>query len=91
MAEDRFAYVTLFSDDRYLPGVQALKKSLHLTHTSHDLIVLHTNNISKTSMRSLEGLNCDLRLVETFDPSGQFFVPLFGVGTLCFTFFISQM
>eukprot|EP00002_Diphylleia_rotans_P034640 TRINITY_DN7472_c0_g1_i1.p1 TRINITY_DN7472_c0_g1~~TRINITY_DN7472_c0_g1_i1.p1 ORF type:complete len:143 (+),score=29.69 TRINITY_DN7472_c0_g1_i1:54-482(+) len=45
--KSQYAYVTMLGSDNYLAGCQALVQSLLQSHTTHDIVVLHTQQISK--------------------------------------------
>ena len=67
----RFAYVTLLSDERYLPGVRALARSARLHRLAHPLIVMATESVSPAAAARLaaeEGL--EVRRVPRFLPAG---------------------
>ena len=47
------AYVTLLANDDYLPGAVALLRSIRLTGTEADLVVLHTDGVSQEALERL--------------------------------------
>lgn len=57
----RCAYVTLVTNDDFAHGARALLRSLRLTGTRADLVVMHTGGVSGTALEALG----DVRLVET--------------------------
>jgi alpha-N-acetylglucosamine transferase len=59
------AYVTLVTNDAYLPGAVALVRSIRLTGTRADIVVMHTGAVSADTLAPLAGqgarlVPCDL-------------------------------
>lgn len=64
------AFVTLVTNPDYLPGAQALVRSLALTGTSADIVVLHTPHVRAAALAPLVALGARLgacRLLPTSD------------------------
>lgn len=57
------AWVTLFTDHSYLPGVLALKRSLDTVQTAYPLIVMVTDIISEDARTTLRDAGCAIREV----------------------------
>lgn len=70
----RYAYVTLLTKDAYLPGVQALHRSLRLVGARHPIIVLYTAGVGDAALGALredeEGGVLLLRYTEQFEADG---------------------
>ena len=66
------AYVTLLTNDAYLPGVIALLRSLGLTGTDADCAVLYTDGVSVDRLPALEELGARLIKTELLDVSDEF-------------------
>ncbi len=66
------AFVTLLTNDPYLPGVVALARSLAATGTEADLVVLHTGGVDCEALAPLEDLGCRLVEVRLLDVSPEF-------------------
>ena len=49
----RKAYITICTDDKYLPGVVALNRSLRTVESEYPLIVLTTGNMSESGVQTL--------------------------------------
>ena len=64
----RFAYVTLFSHDNYLPGVLGLSRSISQVGMHHPLIVMVTSGVSATALRLLHEEGIHVRQVDSFHP-----------------------
>jgi inositol 3-alpha-galactosyltransferase len=64
----KFAYVTLFSQDPYLPGVVALERSLKRVDTMYQLIVIITPTVTSEAISTVQTEGCLVRMVETFRP-----------------------
>jgi alpha-N-acetylglucosamine transferase len=67
---DTRAYVTLVTNGDYLPGAVALVRSLVLSGTSADVVVMHTPHVHADALASLVGLGARLaacRLLPTSD------------------------
>lgn len=60
----RHAYVTLVTNADYAMGATALARSLRLTDTKADIVVLHTGGVETSALRPLDQLNCRLIPVE---------------------------
>jgi len=65
-----FAYVTLFSNDAYLPGAIALQRSARAVGLQHPLIVICTQAVSQSSLKALAREGCQLRHVQPFQTPG---------------------
>lgn len=59
----RHAFVTLVTNGDYALGARALTRSLRLTGTTADIVVLHTGGVDVSALEPLAHLGC--RLVET--------------------------
>lgn len=57
------AYVTLVTNADYALGARALARSMRLTDTKADIVVLHTGGVSREALAPLAEFQC--RLVET--------------------------
>lgn len=55
MASHREAYVSMLTNDSYLPGLEALLSSLVSTGTRRELVVVVTPNVSRTTRSKLAG------------------------------------
>eukprot|EP00887_Chlorella_sp_A99_P002666 scaffold6.g2666.t1 len=66
----RRAYVTLLTKDAYLPGVQALARSLETMGATYPLVVLHTAGVGGDALGALRAEGCQLRAAEPFHPPG---------------------
>lgn len=64
----RFAYVTLFSHDNYLPGVLALHRSVQQVGMRHPLLIMVTAGVSPEALDSVREEGCHVRQVESFHP-----------------------
>ncbi|MBM9594861.1 glycosyltransferase [Roseitranquillus sediminis] len=62
-AAGRYAYVTLVTNTDYALGARALLRSLRLTGTEADLVVLHTGGVTAEALAPLSALG--VRLVRT--------------------------
>ena len=71
-AESTKAYVTLLTNDAYLPGAIALLRSLVLTGTQADRVVLYTEGVSPDRLTQLESLGARLVNTELLDVSDEF-------------------
>ncbi|PRW56181.1 glycosyl transferase [Chlorella sorokiniana] len=68
----RFAFVTLLTRDSYLPGVQALARSLAAVQTAHPLLVMYTaDTLSPSAVAALQQEPvCRPLAVERYSPPG---------------------
>ena len=66
------AYVTLLTNDAYLPGAIALLRSLTLTGTKADCVVLYTEGVSADRLPELEVLDARLVKTELLNVSDEF-------------------
>lgn len=66
----KFAYVTLLTKDNYLPGVQALLRSVRLVGGSYPFIVLYTKGVSQSAVEALRQEGCVMQFAEQFQPKG---------------------
>ena len=64
----RAAFVTLITDDSYLPGVVALSKSLRATATKYPLHILTTCAVSRASIFHLRRLGTVSEVPEISSP-----------------------
>lgn len=62
-SSERNAWITLITNDSYLPGVVALVKSLQKTSSKYPFIVMYTKGVSEEALGILNNLNC--QLIET--------------------------
>jgi alpha-N-acetylglucosamine transferase len=67
-----FAYVTLVTNADYAMGATALARSLRLTKTAADIVVLHTGGVGRSVLNPLQQLNCRLLKVEHLPLSDAF-------------------
>jgi alpha-N-acetylglucosamine transferase len=72
MTLHRYAYVTLVTNADYAMGATALVRSLRLTRTAADLLVLHTAGTDETVLTPLAELGCRLIEVEHLPLSDAF-------------------
>ncbi|KAL4442954.1 hypothetical protein ABPG77_008445 [Micractinium sp. CCAP 211/92] len=72
-ANPRFAYATLLTRDGYLPGVQALARSLRGVGSRHPLLVIYTaDTLSSAAVAALEAEpGCEPLAVERYVPPGM--------------------
>jgi alpha-N-acetylglucosamine transferase len=68
----RHAYVTLVTNADYAMGATALARSLRLTHTTADIVVLHTGGVAASDLAPLQTLGCRLIPVEHLPLSDAF-------------------
>ena len=68
----RHAYVTLVTNGDYAMGATALARSLRLTGTKADIVVLHTGGIEKAALARLGMFDCRLLEVEHLPLSDAF-------------------
>jgi alpha-N-acetylglucosamine transferase len=66
------AYVTLVTNADYAMGATALARSLKLTGTSADIVVLHTGGVDAEKLAPLDELGCRLVATELLDTSDAF-------------------
>ncbi|PRW55990.1 glycosyl transferase [Chlorella sorokiniana] len=68
----RRAYVTLLTKDAYLPGVQALARSLRLVRARYPLIVMYTRTCSQSALEALASEpGVQLQFAEQFEADGD--------------------
>lgn len=67
-----FAYVTLVTNADYAMGATALVRSLRLTETAADIVVLHTGGADEKALTPLANLGCHLIEVEHLPLSDAF-------------------
>lgn len=68
----RNAYVTLLTNAGFLPGAIALLRSLNLTGTKADIVVMHTAGVDETALAPLVSLGAKLAPVELLPTSDDF-------------------
>lgn len=61
---NNYAYITLLSNDNYVPGVVLLKATLDAVNTKYPLIVLLPNKLSDASMDVLNKLGVETRVID---------------------------
>lgn len=66
------AYITLVTNADYAMGATALARSLRITHTTADIVVLHTGGITEADLDPLRTLCCRLLPVEHLPLSDAF-------------------
>ncbi len=66
------AYVTLLTNEAYLPGALALIRSLSLTGTSADKVILYTDGVSENALDPLGELGARLVKTSLLDVSEEF-------------------
>ena len=66
------AYVTLFTGEPYLPGVVALVRSLTLTNTQADIVILHTQGVSEEALKPLRDMGAKTIQTALLDVSDEF-------------------
>ena len=66
------AYVTLLTNDAYLPGAVALLRSLRLTQTKADLVILFTDGVAQEKLSDLSALGARLVHTSLLDVSDEF-------------------
>ena len=71
-AGSRHAYVTLVTNADYVPGVRALIRSLRLTGTDADLVVLHTGGVAAEALAPASALGARLVRTELLPVSAAF-------------------
>lgn len=71
-ARSRNAYVTLLTNDPYLPGAEALVRSLRLSGTQADIVILHTEGVASAKLATLEDLGARLIQTSLLDVSEEF-------------------
>ena len=72
MTSPRRAYVTLVTNADYVLGATALVRSLILSGTRADIVVMHTGALSPADLAPLEALGAGLRAVDLMPMSGSF-------------------
>jgi alpha-N-acetylglucosamine transferase len=68
----RYAYITLVTNADYAKGATALVRSLRLTKTAADIVVLHTGFVDGIALAPLADLGCRLIAVAHLPLSGAF-------------------
>lgn len=71
-ASSREAYVTLVTNADYVKGAIALARSLRLTGTLRDIVVLHTAAVDEDDLRGLEEFGCRCIEVDQLPMSDAF-------------------
>ncbi|RCW21902.1 alpha-N-acetylglucosamine transferase [Ciceribacter lividus] len=71
-ARSREAYVTLVTNADYAMGAVALARSIRLSGSRADIVVLHTEAVGAADLASLEALDCRLVEVEHLPLSDAF-------------------
>ncbi|WP_111430081.1 glycosyltransferase [Rhodobacteraceae bacterium DSL-40] len=66
------AYVTLVTNEAYLPGAVALVRSLRLSGTAADIVVMHTGAVGPEALAPLGELGARLALCELLPTSEAF-------------------
>ncbi|MHB2267554.1 glycosyltransferase [Aliihoeflea sp. PC F10.4] len=66
------AYVTLVTNADYVPGAVALVRSLKLTETTADIVVMHTGGVACDVLAPLQALGASLREVDLLPTSDAF-------------------
>lgn len=61
---NNYAYITLLSNDNYIPGVILLKATLDAVGTKYPLIVLLPNRLSDVSMELLKSIGVETRSID---------------------------
>jgi alpha-N-acetylglucosamine transferase len=72
MADQGNAYATLVTNADYALGAKALVRSLTLTGTRADIVVLHTGGVARAALAPLEALGARLQAVELLPTSDTF-------------------
>ncbi|MBC6402462.1 MAG: glycosyltransferase family 8 protein [Hyphomonadaceae bacterium] len=72
MIKAETAYVTLLTHHAYLPGAVALVRSLTLTGTTADIVILHTEGIVTDMLKPLVNLGAKPVQVDLLDVSDEF-------------------
>jgi len=65
-------YVTLVTNPDYVPGAVALVRSLKLTGTDADIVVMHTAGVARDALGPLQALGATLREVDLLPTSDAF-------------------
>ncbi|MDP3523214.1 MAG: glycosyltransferase [Hoeflea sp.] len=71
-ARSAHAFVTLVTNADYAMGALALARSIGLTKTTADIVVLHTGGVDGADLKPLAGLGCRLVDVDHLDLSDGF-------------------
>lgn len=66
------AYVTLVTNEAYLPGAVALVRSLARTGTTADTVVLHTSAVGSKALKPIAALGASLAGAELLPTSAEF-------------------
>ncbi len=66
------AFVTLLTNDAYLPGAVALIRSLNLTKTGADIVILHTEGVAAEALFPLSEMGARLVKTALLDVSNEF-------------------
>ncbi len=72
MSAERNAYVTLVTNADYALGATALVRSLRLTGTGADIVVMHTGGVKAAALAPLAELGAMLRPAELLPTSDAF-------------------
>ncbi|KFB09528.1 glycosyltransferase [Nitratireductor basaltis] len=72
MANGAYAYATLVTNGDYAMGATALVRSLKLTGTNADIVVLHTGGVGSRELEPLAELGARLVKAELLDTSPEF-------------------
>ena len=67
MAEHKYAYVTLLTNDSYFPGVVILQESLRRVNSEYPLICLVNSNVTEQTLANLDKVGIAHKLVENLD------------------------
>jgi alpha-N-acetylglucosamine transferase len=71
-AVSQYAYVTLVTNADYAMGALALARSIQLSGTRADIVVLHTGGVADAALVPLSELGCRLIRTELLDTSDAF-------------------
>lgn len=71
-ADSKFAYVTLVTNDDYIGGALALVRSIRLTGSKADIVVLHTGAVSDKQLAPVAQLGARLVHAELLETSEAF-------------------
>ncbi len=66
------AYVTLVTNAEFARGAAALIRSLRLTGTRHDLVVMHTHGVGAANLAPLDAQGARLVPVDRSETSAAF-------------------
>ena len=68
----RYAHVTLVTNADYVIGAEALVRSLRLTNTAADIVVMHPGGVNAAALAPLSELGAILHPVDLLDTSPEF-------------------